>query len=271
MPLRARNAALSVLAVLLGNLPMVSAMTYKKTLIAALGAVALFLAAGETFAEPGPARGAGVAPARPAFPSFPRHHGRGAVSFPGPEVSFMVWRTRFASLSSKRRRQNCRTTSATPAYWTFPGTTSIAVRNSRRPAKRTRRHHPPPPDALHLIDVARRGHGRASRSGRAPVAQACSTQRLARRMIRLGKHRPHDLQADRQPLDKSARHRGCGLAGEVERPCQRRPVEPLREARGVGRVDAGRERGDRNGRRQQQVVIRRETTACVWLSARISA
>jgi hypothetical protein len=83
MPLRARNAALSVLAVLLGNLPMVSAMTYKKTLIASLGAVALLLAAGETFAEPGPARGAGVAPTRPAFPSFPRHHGHRGGFFPG--------------------------------------------------------------------------------------------------------------------------------------------------------------------------------------------
>ena len=47
-------------------------MTYKTTLIASLSAVALVLAASEAFADPGAARGAGLAPARPAFPSFPR-------------------------------------------------------------------------------------------------------------------------------------------------------------------------------------------------------
>lgn len=62
-------------------------MTYRTTFIASLGAVALVLAASETFADPGPARGAGVAPSRPAFPSFPRsthhhHHHRGGGFFP---------------------------------------------------------------------------------------------------------------------------------------------------------------------------------------------
>ena len=55
-------------------------MTYKTTLIASLSVVALVLAASEAFADPTVARGAGVAPARPAFPSFPRshhHHPRG--------------------------------------------------------------------------------------------------------------------------------------------------------------------------------------------------
>ena len=56
-------------------------MTYRTTFIASLGAVALVLAASETFADPGVVRGAGIAPARPAFPSFPRHH-RGGF-FPG--------------------------------------------------------------------------------------------------------------------------------------------------------------------------------------------
>jgi len=44
--------------------------------IASLGAAALVLGASETFADPGAPRGAGVAPSRPAFPSFPRsmHH-----------------------------------------------------------------------------------------------------------------------------------------------------------------------------------------------------
>jgi hypothetical protein len=55
-------------------------MTYKTTLIASLCAVALVLAGSEAFAEPTAARGAGLAPQRPAFPSFPRshhHHPRG--------------------------------------------------------------------------------------------------------------------------------------------------------------------------------------------------
>src|SRR6185312_11556963 len=61
----------------------VSAMTYRTTFIASLSAVALVLGASETFADPGAARGAGVAPSsRPAFPSFPRshhhHHHRGS-------------------------------------------------------------------------------------------------------------------------------------------------------------------------------------------------
>ena len=58
-------------------------MTYKSTLIASLSAVALVLAASEASADPGAARGAGLAPARPAFPSFPRHHHRGNNFFPG--------------------------------------------------------------------------------------------------------------------------------------------------------------------------------------------
>ena len=59
-------------------------MTYRTTFIASLGVVALVLATGETFADPGIARGAGIAPARPAFPSFPRsmhHHHRGSGGF----------------------------------------------------------------------------------------------------------------------------------------------------------------------------------------------
>ena len=89
MPLRARKARLSVLGMLFSNLRMVSAMAYRTTFIASLGVVALVLAAGEAFADPGAARGAAVAPAvapaRPAFPSFPRshhHHHRGGF-FPG--------------------------------------------------------------------------------------------------------------------------------------------------------------------------------------------
>ena len=55
-------------------------MTYRKTFIASLGVLALVLGAGETFADPGPVRGAGAAPSRPAFPSRPgmhQHHRRG--------------------------------------------------------------------------------------------------------------------------------------------------------------------------------------------------
>ena len=89
MPLRARKARLSVLGILFSNLRMVSAMAYRTTFIASLGVVALILAAGEAFADPGAARGAAVAPAvapaRPAFPSFPRsmnhHHLRGPGAF----------------------------------------------------------------------------------------------------------------------------------------------------------------------------------------------
>ncbi|OCK59663.1 hypothetical protein [Bradyrhizobium sp. LMTR 3] len=68
-------------------------MTYRTTLIASLSAVALVLAAGEALADPGVARGAGVAPsrpgvapARPAFPAFRsmhHHHHRGGGFFPG--------------------------------------------------------------------------------------------------------------------------------------------------------------------------------------------
>ncbi len=60
-------------------------MTYRTTFIASLGVVALVLAASEAFADPGGARGAGVAPVRPAFPSFPRsmQHHRGGGFFPG--------------------------------------------------------------------------------------------------------------------------------------------------------------------------------------------
>jgi hypothetical protein len=57
-------------------------MTYRTTLIASLGVVVLVLAASEALADPGAAHGAGVAPSRPAFPSFPRsmhhHHHRGS-------------------------------------------------------------------------------------------------------------------------------------------------------------------------------------------------
>lgn len=67
---------------LLSNHQWVSAMTYRTTFLASLSAVALVLAAGEASADPGAARGAGLAPARPAFPSFPRHH-RGGGFFPG--------------------------------------------------------------------------------------------------------------------------------------------------------------------------------------------
>ena len=57
-------------------------MTYRTTFIASLSAVALVLGASETFADPGAARGAGVAPSsRPAFPTFrsihPHHRGVG--------------------------------------------------------------------------------------------------------------------------------------------------------------------------------------------------
>lgn len=62
-------------------------MTYRTTFIASLSAAVLVLAAGEASADPGAARGAGVAPARPAFPSFPQstqhHHRRGGGFFPG--------------------------------------------------------------------------------------------------------------------------------------------------------------------------------------------
>src|SRR5829696_3484057 len=60
-------------------------MTYRTTLIASLSAVALVLAASEALADPGAAHGAGVAPSRPAFPSFPRshhHHPRGGGFWP---------------------------------------------------------------------------------------------------------------------------------------------------------------------------------------------
>jgi hypothetical protein len=61
-------------------------MTCKSTLIACFGAVALVLAAGAASADPGAGRGAGLAPARPAFPAFPRHHHRGGGFFPGGVV-----------------------------------------------------------------------------------------------------------------------------------------------------------------------------------------
>ncbi|MCK1639403.1 hypothetical protein IVA95_17745 [Bradyrhizobium sp. 157] len=61
-------------------------MTYRTTFIASLSAVALVLAAGQAFADPTVARGAGVAPSRPAFPAFPKsghhhHHHRGVSGF----------------------------------------------------------------------------------------------------------------------------------------------------------------------------------------------
>ena len=61
-------------------------MTYRTTFIASLSVVALVLAASEAFADPAGARGAGIAPARPAFPSFPRshhHHHRGGGFWAG--------------------------------------------------------------------------------------------------------------------------------------------------------------------------------------------
>jgi hypothetical protein len=69
-------------------------MTYRTTFIASLSVVALVLAASETFADPGGARGAGagVAPTRPAFPSFPRsmhHHHRGGF-FPAGGLFYGV-------------------------------------------------------------------------------------------------------------------------------------------------------------------------------------
>ena len=63
-------------------------MTYKTTLFASLGAVALVLSAGAASADPGGARGAGLAPSRPAFPSFPGIINAAAVSSPAPAASF---------------------------------------------------------------------------------------------------------------------------------------------------------------------------------------
>jgi hypothetical protein len=60
----------------------VSVMTIKTTLIASLGAVAIVLSAGVASADPGGARGAGVAPARPGMPAFPRNVHRGTGFFP---------------------------------------------------------------------------------------------------------------------------------------------------------------------------------------------
>src|SRR6476659_6281591 len=73
---------------LLSNLRTVTAMTYRTTFLASLSVVALVLSAGETFADPGPVRGAGVAPSRPAFPSRPdrsmdHHRHRGFGGFGG--------------------------------------------------------------------------------------------------------------------------------------------------------------------------------------------
>jgi hypothetical protein len=61
-------------------------MTYKTALFASLGAVALVLAAGTASADPRAPQGAGIAPGRPAFPAFPRHHHRGGGFFPGGVV-----------------------------------------------------------------------------------------------------------------------------------------------------------------------------------------
>ena len=57
-------------------------MSYRMTFLASLSVVALVLAGSETFADPGAARGGGVAPQRPAFPQAPgrsmqHHHHRG--------------------------------------------------------------------------------------------------------------------------------------------------------------------------------------------------
>ncbi len=61
-------------------------MTYRvyATLFAAVSAAALVLGASETFADPAGARGAGMAPQRPGFPSMPgrsMHPHRGAAGF----------------------------------------------------------------------------------------------------------------------------------------------------------------------------------------------
>jgi hypothetical protein len=61
-------------------------MTHKSKLFASLGALALVLAAGAASADPGAAHGAGLAPARPAFPAYPRHHHHGGGFFPGGVV-----------------------------------------------------------------------------------------------------------------------------------------------------------------------------------------
>ena len=67
-------------------------MSYRNALIASVGAAALVLAAGQSFANPvgavpGPAvapGGPGMAPSRPAFPSFrPGHHHHHHRSFGG--------------------------------------------------------------------------------------------------------------------------------------------------------------------------------------------
>jgi hypothetical protein len=60
-------------------------MTIKTTLIASLGAVAIVLSVGAASADPRGAvvaPGAGVAPARPAMPAFPRNVHRGTGFFP---------------------------------------------------------------------------------------------------------------------------------------------------------------------------------------------
>src|SRR5450432_3994751 len=66
---------------------LVSAMTFRmcRTFIASLGLVALVLAASETLADPGVARGGGVAPAAPTFRSSAgrsMHHHRGIGGLP---------------------------------------------------------------------------------------------------------------------------------------------------------------------------------------------
>jgi hypothetical protein len=71
----------------------------------------------------------------------------------------------------------------------------------------------------------------------------------------LAEHGSHDLQPGGQTFDKSARYRGRRLTGEVERPSQWRPIEPLGEVRCVGGIDADSKGGDRNGRRQQKIVV----------------
>jgi hypothetical protein len=70
-------------------------MSYRTTIIASLGAIALVLAAGESFANPpmaapAPAAapsGPGVAPSRPGFPAFGaghhHHRGFGGGFYPG--------------------------------------------------------------------------------------------------------------------------------------------------------------------------------------------
>ena len=72
---------------------------------------------------------------------------------------------------------------------------------------------------------------------------------------RVGVPRADDLQPDRQPGGgEPARHAQRGLLGQVERVGVRRPARPARRRPAVRHVLPGRERGERKGRGEQQVV-----------------